>query len=285
MMNCTRTWKSGTVAVVAMLCLAAQAQSVPTPVWLTWLGNGTNSFSCTSGTCKVSNEIWLTSFNVSAGATVVNVGGNGPLIIRATGACTINGTIIANGSNTLGGGITGNGDFGGSGGGGGGGKLVAGIAGKSTTVISGIPLVNGGPGGAIGGGAGQNGGVPVLNQYQSFITDGSPYPGGGAIGGAGGAGGGLGGDGGEPVIFVCDSIVFTGSIDVSGQNGGNAPRVNTGAGGGGGAGYVVLAAVSWGANTGTIKANGGAGGSCNGFAGCGVGGNGGNGWSTFVTIQ
>jgi hypothetical protein len=285
-MNRTKMWTSAAAVVLAIggMCQAGEAQTIQTPAWLKWLGNGTTNFNCTTGTCKITDEIWFASFNVSAGATVSNVGGNGPLIIRATGACTIDGTIIANGSNPIGGGITGNGDFGGGGGGGGGGTL-AGIVGKSTQVILGVPIVNGGPGGAAGGGAGENGVTPVANQYMAFLSDGSSWPGGGAMGSPGGSGGAVGGDGGTPVIFVCNSIEFSGSIDVSGANGGNATKPNTGAGGGGGAAYVVFAAVSYKNMSGTIKMNGGTGGSCNGFAGCGPGGNGGGGWSAMITIQ
>jgi hypothetical protein len=280
-------WKSSAVLAFAVLCmsLSGQGQTVNTPPWLTWLGNGNNSFSCTTGTCTVSSETWFSSFSVSSGATVVNVGGNGPLIIRSTGACSIQGSVVANGSNNLGGGITGDGDFGGSGGGGGGAKTVAGIAGKGTQVISGIPLVNGGLGGAIGGGTGQNGGSPGLVRYQTLIDHGSAWPSGGAPGGRGGSGGGVGGDGGEAVVFVCNSINFTGSIDVSGQVGAKAPQASTGGGGGGGGGYAVLAAVDWIANTGTINVSGGVGGGCGTFTSCGPGGNGGNGWSTIITIH
>ncbi len=271
------------VWVAGCLGLTGQAQTSSTPSWLKWLGNGVNSFNCTSGTCRITDEIWFSSFNVSPGATVMNAGGNGPLIIRATGACTIDGTVIGNG-NSLGGGISGSGDFGGGGGGGGGGA-AAGQIGRTTTVISGIPIVNGGPGGSAGGGTGQNGGTPSRAQYQSFLSNGSPWPGGGGAGGRGGSAGGLGGDGGTPIIFVCNTIEFSGTIDVSGANGANATADNTGAGGGGGSGYVVFAAVSYLGNSGTIKVNGGTGGSCNGHANCGSGGNGGSGWSTSINIQ
>jgi hypothetical protein len=275
------------VAVVFAACclyLPGHAQTGLTPAWLRWLGSGTNNFNCTSGRCNITDEIWFKSFSVSPGATVVNAGGNGPLIIRATGTCTIDGTIIANGSLTWGSGITGSGDFGGGGGGGGGGT-AAGINGKSTTVISGIPVVNGGTGGSAEGGNGQNGVSSSSNQYHAFLASGSSWPGGGAAGGNGGSGGGAGGLGGTPVIFVCNTIEFSGTIDVSGGNGGNASASNRGAGGGGGGGYVVLAAVTFAANTGTINTNGGNGGTCNGFSNCGAGGSGGNGWSMSLTIQ
>jgi hypothetical protein len=268
---------------VCCLCLPGAAQTSLTPSWLKWLGNGTNNWSCTSGTCKLTDELWFASFNLSAGATLVNAGGNGPLIIRATGDCTINGTIIANG-NAIGGGITGDGDFGGGGGGGGGGA-AAGVIGKTTEVIQGIPLIKGGLGGSAGGGNGYNGTTPYKTQYQGFLSNGSSWPGGGGMGGNGGSNGGVGGQGGMPVIFVCNTIEFTGTIDVSGASGANAPGDNKGAGGGGGAGYVVFAAVTYTSNTGNINVSGGAGGSCGSYTNCGAGGQGGDGWSSFITIQ
>ena len=111
------------------------------------------------------------------------------------------------------------------------------------------------------------------------------WPGGGGAGGAGSANSKSGGFGGAPVIFVCDSINFTGTIDVSGGNGTNAPANGTGGGGGGGGRYVVLAAVTFIANTGTINTGGGTGGTCGAFTNCGAGGNGGNGWNYSLTIR
>jgi len=265
------------------LCLPLKAQIAQTPDWLKWLGNGKNSYSCTSGTCNLTDELWFSSFTVSAGATVLNAGGNGPLIVRATGTCTIAGTIASSPVYGVQG-ITGYGDYGGGGGGGGGGTGV-GAAGKTTQAILGIPIVNGGAGGTAGGGAGHTALSTTAGQYQTFLGAGSPWPGGGGQGGQGGSGGGLGGDGGMPVIFVCNTINFTGTIDVRGGNGGNAGKIDSGAGGGGGAGYVVLAAVSFTANSGTIRTTGGLGGTCNSYSGCGAGGNGGNGWSYSITIQ
>ena len=96
-----------------LMYLPAHAQTVLTPKFLRWLGDGSGSdYQCTTGTCNLTDEIWFRSFSVSAGATVVNAGGNGPLIIRSTGTCTIDGTISSNGT-SLTSGITGNGDSGG----------------------------------------------------------------------------------------------------------------------------------------------------------------------------
>jgi len=102
---------------------AATAQTTVTPGWMAWLGDGSEgAYSCTSGTCVLGGEHWFSSFTVGSGATVVNTTVNSPIIIRSTGACTVNGT-ISNSVNTAGaGGINSNGDFGGAGGGGGGGR-------------------------------------------------------------------------------------------------------------------------------------------------------------------
>jgi len=267
------------------LCLSAASQTTfQTPPWFKWLGTGIGgSYSCTSGYCDLTDERWLTSFTVSSGATLISPAGNGPLIIRSTGACTIAGTISGS-PNESSFGISGNGDFGGGGGGGGGG-ISAGKAGTTTTVIPNIPLVNGGSGGTAGGGAGQAGTSTTSGQYHMFLSNSGSWPGGGAPGGVGGSNGGSGGNGATPIILICNTINFTGTINVSGGNGGNSPANGSGAGGGGGGGYVVLAAQTFTANTGTINTAGGNGGSCNGHTTCGAGGNGGNGWTMSLTIQ
>jgi hypothetical protein len=268
-------------------CLESQGQAILTPDWLKYLGDSSaGSFSCTSGTCVIADEQWFSSFNVSAGATVIILGGNGPLIIRSTGACSVAGT-VSNSFNSGGGfGINGSGDFGGGGGGGGGGATNVGGAGRNTVGDGGVPIVNGGNGGPVGGGNGSNGNAVVPPQYRMILSSGSFWPVGGSIGGAGGGpSGGAGGHAGGPVILVCNSINFTGSIDVSGAPGNPPSADNSGAGGGGGGGYAILSAVTYTANSGVINIAGGAGGSCNSHVGCGAGGSGGNGFSVNVTIQ
>ena len=263
----------------------AQANLGITPAWLQYLGDGEDgSATCKSGTCHLGEEHWYSSFNVWAGATVVVGSTNDTLVIRSTGTCTIAGTISNSPNTANGGGMTVNGDFGGGGGGGGGGT-AAGFAGLTTVGDGNIPIVGGGAPGAAAGGNGGNGVDPVNTQYQLLLSGGSFFPVGGSRGGRGGSGGGLNGNGGGAVILVCNSMNFTGTIDVSGAPGAPATANNTGAGGGGGGGYAILSADSYVANTGVIKSSGGAGGSCNGFTGCGTGGQGGNGWSLVVTIQ
>jgi hypothetical protein len=60
-MNNTQKWKVIAAAIVAgALALPGHAQSVLTPTWLQWLGDGTNSYNCASGTCNVTGELWVT---------------------------------------------------------------------------------------------------------------------------------------------------------------------------------------------------------------------------------
>jgi len=279
-----------TVFAALAMCLPAQAQNILTPTWLRYLANGSaGPYSCSSGTCLLGDERWFSSFNVSAGATVVSKANNGPFIIRSTGTCTVAGT-ISNSVNTAGGGgVLNRGDLGGAGGGGGGGTQ-AGAAGLNGAADQQLPVVIGGTAGVAGGGTGGNAASPTPSQYHTLLSSGTQWPVGGATGGAGGGNGagtagGTGGNGGGPVILICNTINFTGTIDASGAPGQPAPANNTGAGGGGGGGYVILSAVSFTANTGTITVGGGTGGSCGSFTGCGAGGNGGNGWIYFQNIE
>jgi len=278
------------VAAVVGLPLIGYAQNIQTPTWLRYLADGSaGPYSCASGTCYLGDERWYTSFNVSPGATVVSKANNGPFIIRSTGTCTIAGNVSNSANTGGGGGVLNKGDIAGAGGGGGGGTN-AGSAGLNGIGDQQLPVILGGSGGAGSGGAGANGASPKASQYHVLIGAGSLWPVGGATGGNGGnngagTAGGAGGVGGGPVIFICQAINFTGMIDASGAPGKNAPANNTGAGGGGGGGYVILSAVNFIANTGTIKVSGGAGGSCGSNAGCGAGGNGGNGWTYFQNIQ
>ena len=264
----------------------AQSTIGNTPGWLRYLGDGSDgAYSCT-GNCFFSDEHWFSSFNVAAGATIYNFAGNGPTIIRSTGACTIAGN-ITNSPNSFGSaGITAYGDFGGGGGAGGAGATAAGHNGKWTVGNGWVEIVNGGNAGNPPAGNGQNGSSPVKTQYRSLLSTGSFWPGGGSVGGAGGGpAGGKAGNGGGAVILVCNSINFTGLIDVSGGAGGAPTADNSGAGGGGGGGFAILSANSYASNDGNINVAGGAGGSCKGHSSCGSGGAGGNGWYLVIAIQ
>jgi hypothetical protein len=269
------------------LRIPAQTSIGVTPGWLRYLGNGSGgSYSCSSGTCFITDEHWVSSFNISAGATAYVHSGNGPIIIRSTGPCTVAGTLGNTPNIGSSAGISVQGDFGGGGGGGGGGATVRGHVGPWTVGNGWVNLVSGGNAGAAGAGSGGNGATPALTQYRPLLSAGSFWPAGGSLGGAGGGpDGGQPGNAGGPIILVCDSINFTGTINVSGGAGSPPTANNSGAGGGGGAGYVILSANSYVANSGTFNLAGGAGGSCTGFTGCGTGGAGGNGWSMAITIS
>jgi len=270
------------------LCLRIPAQTSigATPEWLQYLGNGVGGALSCPPTCFITDEHWVSSFNVGAGATAYLQSGNGPIIIRSTGPCTVAGTLgntpnigSSEGINTFG-------DFGGGGGGGGGGATTHGRTGYWTVGNGWVEIASGGIGGPAPAGPGTNGETPGVAQYRPLLSAGSLWPAGGSPGGVGGGpNGGLPGNAGGPIILVCESIDFTGTIDVSGGPGGPPTANNSGAGGGGGAGYVILSTSDWVANTGTIKLGGGAGGSCGSFTGCGAGGNGGNGWSMAIKIQ
>jgi len=280
------------LALAFGLCLRIPAQTSigTTPGWLRYLGNGAGgNYSCSSGTCFITDEHWVSSFNVSAGATALSQSGNSPIIIRSIGVCTIAGT-LGNSPNIPSSpppvGINTYGDFGGGGGGGGGGATTHGRSGYWTVGNGWVEIASGGIGGPAPAGPGTNGETPGVTQYRPLLSTGSFWPAGGSLGGLGGGPhGGLPGNAGGPVILVCGSINFTGTIDVSGGAGKPPSANNSGAGGGGGAAYVILSTANWVANTGTIKLGGGAGGSCAGFTGCGTGGTGGSGWSMAITID
>jgi hypothetical protein len=281
------------LALALGVCLRISAQTSITdpngvmPGWLRYLATGAGgAYSCTSGKCLITDEKWVSSFNVSAGATAYTQSGNSPIIIRSTGPCTVAGTI--GNTPTIGSsvGINTYGDFGGGGGGGGGGATVHGHGGFWTVGNGWVEIAVGGFGGAAPAGAGGTGETPNVLQYRPLLSSGSFWPAGGSIGGPGGGpAGGQPGNGGGPVILVCNSINFTGTINVSGGPGGSPTANGSGAGGGGGAGYVILSASSYVANTGTINLQGGPGGSCGAFTGCGAGGAGGAGWSMAITIE
>jgi hypothetical protein len=274
-----------TGAVVLALSGISQSQATSTPGWLRFLGDGLGGeFSCSSGSCTIGDEHWFSSFTVAAGATAVTTGGNGPIVIRSTGTCTIAGTVSDSPNSGAGVTITGGGDFGGSGGGGGGGSTT-GQSGFSTLADANLPINAGGAGGAAGGSNGGDGVTPVPQQYRLLLGGGTFWPVGGGMGGQGGGNGGAGGTGGGPIIFVCQTINFTGTLDVSGGPGADSPGNSSGAGGGGGGGYVILSAVTYTANSGTVNKAGGAGGSCNSSTGCSGGGKGGDGWNVSITIQ
>jgi len=261
----------------------ATSNAVTAPDWLEFLGDGSEgAYSC-SGSCNLQGEHWFSSFEVASGATVITSDVNNPIVIRSTGACTVEGSISNSPNNGAGGNTSGHGDFG-AGGGGGGAGAATGQVGYDSVGDASIEIVLGGQPGNAPGGNGNSGDSPTIPQYRTLLGGGTFWPVGGSGGGQGGSSGGGGGAGGGAVILVCSSISFTGTVDVSGGAGGTSSANNTGAGGGGGGGYVIFSAVSYPANTGIINISGGSGGSCGSNTGCGTGGPGGSGWNVALTI-
>lgn len=244
------------------------------------------AYSCTSGTCNLSGEHWYASFSVSAGTIVVN-NTTYPLIIRATGACTIAGTVsVSPNTGSAAGNYAGISGLGGGSGGGGGGGTASGTPGNGNV------LQGGGSAGAAAGGTGGNGNATPASGFRDLVASGFVFPTGlsgnvygDASGGAGGSSGPTGGKCGGAVSIVCTTINFSGAIDASGAAGANSTANNIGASGGGGGGIVLTSAVTYSANTGTINVSGGAGGSCLSYTGCGTDGAGASGSEYQATIQ
>jgi hypothetical protein len=216
------------------------------PAWLQYLGTGADGAN-TNASGALSGEKFYTDFTVPSGKTVTVDASKGGLVVHATGACTIAGSIVASGeqNNSNNSGVTG-----GSGGGGGGGA-AAGVQGKSsypTIAASGYGAADGGAFGAAQGGAAGNGASMPGSLIRAFSNSGGGVDGlylQGAGGGQGANSGGAGGTGGGGVVLICASIsgndgAYNGVIDTSGGYGNPAAADATGAGGGGGGGAVIL---------------------------------------------
>ena len=254
------------------------------PVLLQYLGDGNEgAYSCTSGTCTISNgEHWYSSFSVSSGATVnfSNGGvGQAPVILRVTGTFNNAGTVSYDAKNGQSANCC-------AGGGGGGGGTAAGTAGSAG--YGGGTLYAGTAGASSGGTGGA--GSTVAQAYRQMTLSGmfANQSGafntgvwnqmGGASGGAGGSSGPVGGLGGGAIFIIASTLTNSGIISAAGANGGNSSGNNIGASGGGGGGLIILRSPNL-TNSGTITTTGGTGGSCLSYTGCGAGGSGGNGWS------
>ena len=257
--------------------------NINVPPHLRFLGDGSDGAITCSG--NIAGVKYATTFTVANGATCTLNVISQPLVVHATGVCTIAGTI--NGSGTAAGSYV-TGDAGGSGGGGGGGA-AAGAVGSTSGMIGmtllGYQLLSGGAIGSSSGGTGGAGNATstVVQRYMFDYASGLYH--GGAKGGTGGSSGGSGGNGGQTVILICQSINFTGTIDVSGAVGVNSTGNSVGSGGGGGGGYAWLIGRDSVINSGTITVTGGAGGTCGAYTTCGAGGVGGAGWSKVAQMQ
>ena len=256
---------------------AATAVSATAPAWLQYLGTGADG----AGNCNgsLAGEYYYTTFTVTLGNTCTATTGNPPglgLVIHATGACTINGTLTANGEENGNEDVAwvaqGGGGGGGTGAGSGSGGIVWNANGQTTSAA----------GGTAGGGTGANGGTyPSSTSHlaRSWLESAGRGWGGlyatGSAGGAGGSSGGAGGAGGTSIILICQSITGSGTISANGANGTNSAANNTGGGGGGAGGFAVLSSQTLETFSAlTITAAGGSGGTCGAFTGCGAGGSG-----------
>ena len=243
-------------------------------------GNGSNgAYSATTNTTLAGGTYNYTTFNINSGVTV-SVTGNQPLIIRCTGAVTINGTLTGAGGNG-GNGVT-NSTFGTGG---------IGVAGGSnggngtySTSLGGMLATDGsGPGGvgnagnawSGGGGAGYSAvgastgntsggfGGPIYGNVNISGFEAGSGGGGGSGGYACGSGGGGAGGG---LIFINSAVSITigatGVINVNGGNGGSDGTGNCGGGGGGSGGSIIMQSPSM-THNGILQASGGAGGASN----------------------
>jgi hypothetical protein len=238
-------------------------------------GDGSNgAYSATTNTTIAGGTYNFTTFNIDPGVTVV-VTGTQPLIIRCTGAVTINGTLTARGGNG-GNGVTfstfGTGGVGVAGGGNGGngvylGSAAPGVAGSGPGGVG-----TGGGGWSGGGGAGYSavgassgnsaggyGGPMYGNADISGFESGSGGGGGSGGNSCGSGGGGAGGG----LIFINSAVSITigagGVINVNGGNGGSDGGGNCGGGGGGSGGSIIMQSPSM-THNGSLQASGGAGG-------------------------
>jgi hypothetical protein len=247
---------NGTSCTLGSSCNLPSA-GVNTPSWLQYLGTGADgayeatAASCTfASPCSLSGDRYYTSFKVDSGAYISVSQSYGGLTLHVTGACTINGTILANwtknsfAANTKG-------SMGGASGGSGGGTS-AGTAGVASTFMTPFGSVSnaGYPGGTAGAASGGNGGAgysliwpPYLQRALVNTTAGlmdglNLY---GSTGQAGANTGGSYGEAGLGFTATCASLDGTGGvIDASGGPGGPSATNSTGAGSGGGGGVVIL---------------------------------------------
>jgi hypothetical protein len=258
-----------------------------TPAWLMNLGTGadgsyefSSTGSCTTspahcytgctssapcGQLRYVGDMYTTSFQIDSGAYVyTDYASSYGLVVHATSACNIYGTILANGTyNILG--VGGTGIGGGSSGSSGGGTAAgsAGIASNgapSNSFIRAYAVAAG----AASGGNGVNGNPFSANQQRFLLNlvgavDGMYLTGSGGVQGANS--GGAGSEPGSGFVAMCGSINGSGGvIDASGANGGPAAANSTGAGSGAGGGVVILSSQAAVSNWPAVYTAGGPGG-------------------------
>ena len=249
-----------------------------TPAWLQNLGSGSDGAETCNTT--LTGDYYYTTFNVPLGDTCT-IGGGAGLTIHATGACTINGTIVGQGNNF---------GIGGGAAGGSGGGTAAAAAGSSTFLNTAETVgKQASSPGAAGGASGGNGGAaiaPTTATQRALFNGGAGLDGqyfGGSSSSAGGSSGGAAAGGGGGLTLICGSITGTGTINLSGANGNNAVANNTGASAGGGGGVGILSSQATETSWPTVNVAAGAAGSCGSFTGCGTPGASAAGWYTEIS--
>jgi len=259
-----------------------------TPHWLQYLGTGadgsyeySSTGSCTSGPthcvtsctstapCNITaGEMYTTAFTVDSGAYVYDNVGTGPggLVVHSTGACTIAGTILDNGSKSTWP-STNKGIGGGQSGGSGGGTAAgaAGVISYLSVAETGLYPQSAAAAGAASGGAGANGSGWATYTQRAFLNSGAGGLDGlyltGSSGVTGGSSGGAGGYAGGGFVAMCASINGSGGvIDVSGAYGMPPSANSTGAGSGGGGGVAILSSEQTVSNWPAVYVAGGPGG-------------------------
>jgi hypothetical protein len=238
-----------------------QNAGVNTPAWLQNLGTGADgayeatAASCTATSpCSINGDHLYTSFKVDSGAYVYanQATTGGGLTVHATGACTINGTILVNWTKNTS--SAGNRGFAGGASGGSGGGTAAGTAGAYTISTYGGTGFASYPAGTAGAASGGNGGAgsglmwsPSLQRAMVNTSAGS-LDGlglGGSAGTQGANSGGTYGAAGGGAVLMCASLDGTGGvIDASGGPGSPSAANSTGAGSGGGGGVVILSSAA-----------------------------------------
>jgi hypothetical protein len=212
------------------------------------------------------------SFYLKTGVTLTLPNDTDCLVIVASGAITINGTIDAQGAGSGGGagGASGNPGSAASNGmgqpGGGGGVGQGGVAGGAggAVLVHGFVIQGGG---ASGSGGTQVTGASIVWNYPMWMVGGGGGGGGGGQTGTGGAGGRGGGN-----IILIAPFIFLGSASVlktSGDNGAVGGHSNAGTGGGGGAGNIFMRCASYNNGGCTFTQAGGTGPASGGTGGAG----------------
>ena len=266
--SATASWTSG-------LAYQGPAQTGPSS---TLVHGETNTISANQ---NLSGVNLYTNLTINAGVTVTVPANGHSVIIMASNAITVNGTITGVGGGGAGGtGSTGNGSAGTGGteqagaGGGGGTSGTGGTGGAA--LCHGITMQSGGAGGgtgAAGTAATARTGATSIRTLLSLAVLGGAGGGGGG-GDGGGQSGGAGGAGGGSIVLIAPTITLgsAATLRADGTNG-TGGAASGGGGGGGSAGSIYLVCrtlVDNGATFSTGAGSGGAGGAGGGNGGTGA---------------